>query len=186
MTKPASGHWTDAYPEFGRGPVSLEDCVSPEFYEKEREHVFKKTWLYVGRVERVPKSGSYFTRELRFLNTSIIIVRGKDDVIRAFHNICPHRGNKMLWEDDPFQEVAGPRAVAVLPLPRLALQAGRLAALSHPEGSAAGLRRRQLPGARNSMRGVGGLHLHQPQPRQHRAVARLPRRTGAWHRGLSL
>ena len=78
-----------------------------EFYEKEREHVFKKTWLYVGRVERVPKSGSYFTRELRFLNTSIIIVRGKDDVIRAFHNICPHRGNKMLWEDDPFQEVQG-------------------------------------------------------------------------------
>ncbi len=55
----------------------------------------------------MPKSGSYFTRELRFLNTSIIIVRGKDDVIRAFHNICPHRGNKMLWEDDPFQEVPG-------------------------------------------------------------------------------
>ena len=107
VTKPASGHWSDAYPELGRGPVSLEDCVSEEFYEKEREHVFKKTWLYMGRVERVPKSGSYFTRELRFLNTSIIIVRGKDDVIRAFHNICPHRGNKMLWEDDPFQEVQG-------------------------------------------------------------------------------
>ena len=111
VTKPAGGHWTDAYPELGRGPVSLEDCVSPEFYEKEREHVFKKTWLYVGRVERVPKSGSYFTRELRFLNTSVIIVRGKDSgnepVIRAFHNICPHRGNKMLWEDDPFQEVSG-------------------------------------------------------------------------------
>ena len=48
VTKPASGHWTDAYPELGRGPVSLEDCVSEEFYEKEREHVFKKTWLYVG------------------------------------------------------------------------------------------------------------------------------------------
>lgn len=107
VTKPSSGHWTDAYPELGRGPVSLEDCVSTEFYEKEREHVFKKTWLYVGRVERVPKSGSYFTRELRFLDTSIIIVRGKDDVIRAFHNICPHRGNKMLWEDDPFEEVQG-------------------------------------------------------------------------------
>ena len=107
VTKPESGHWTDAYPELGRGPVSLEDCVSEEFYEKEREHVFKKTWLYVGRVERVPKSGSYFTRELRFLNTSIIIVRGKDGVIRALHNICPHRGNKMLWEDDPFQEVQG-------------------------------------------------------------------------------
>ena len=107
VTKPASGHWADAYPELGRGPVSLEDCVSEEFYDKEREHVFKKTWLYMGRVERVPRSGSYFTREMQFLNTSIIIVRGKDDVIRAFHNICPHRGNKMLWSDDPFEEVQG-------------------------------------------------------------------------------
>ena len=175
VTKPESGHWTDAYPELGRGPVSLEDCVSEEFYEKEREHVFKKTWLYVGRVERVPKSGSYFTRELRFLNTSIIIVRGKDGVIRALHNICPHRGNKMLWEDDPFQEVAGARAAAVLPLPRLALQAGRLAAFGHPQGSAAGLRRRQLPGSRGSVRGVGRVHLHQPQPAQHRIRALLPR-----------
>ncbi|ETZ32622.1 hypothetical protein L843_4149 [Mycobacterium intracellulare MIN_061107_1834] len=34
VTKPSSGHWTDAYPELGRGPVSLEDCVSEEFYEK--------------------------------------------------------------------------------------------------------------------------------------------------------
>jgi phenylpropionate dioxygenase-like ring-hydroxylating dioxygenase large terminal subunit len=61
----------------------------------------------MGRIERVPRSGSYFTREMKFLNTSIIIVRGKDDVIRAFHNICPHRGNKMLWNDDPFAEVQG-------------------------------------------------------------------------------
>ena len=53
VTKPASGHWTDAYPELGRGPVSLEDCVSEEFYDKEREHIFRKTWLYMGRVEQV-------------------------------------------------------------------------------------------------------------------------------------
>ena len=101
VTKPASGHWTDAYPELGRGPVSLEDCVSEEFYDKEREHVFKKTWLYLGRVERVPKSGSYFTRELKFLNTSVIIVRGKDDVIRAFHNICPHRATRCCGRTTP-------------------------------------------------------------------------------------
>ena len=42
VTKPASGHWTDDYPELGRGPVSLEDCVSPAFYDKEREHIFSQ------------------------------------------------------------------------------------------------------------------------------------------------
>ena len=41
VTKPASGHWTDAYPELGRGPVSLQDCVSQDFYDKERDHVFR-------------------------------------------------------------------------------------------------------------------------------------------------
>jgi phenylpropionate dioxygenase-like ring-hydroxylating dioxygenase large terminal subunit len=107
VTKPESGRWADAFPELGRGPVSFEDCVSEEFYEKEREHVFKQSWLYMGRVEQLPNRGSYFTRELRFLGTSIIVVRGKDDVIRAFHNICPHRGNKLLWKDDPFQETQG-------------------------------------------------------------------------------
>jgi phenylpropionate dioxygenase-like ring-hydroxylating dioxygenase large terminal subunit len=132
VSRPASGHWTDAYPALGRGPVSLEDCVSPEFYEKEREHVFSKTWLYVGRVERVPHKGSYFTRELRFLNTSIIIVRGKDDVIRAFHNICPHRGKQDAVGGRSLRRGGWPRAIAVLPLSWLAVQAGRARCIRPP------------------------------------------------------
>src|SRR3546814_3995733 len=65
VTKPESGHWTDAYPELGRGPVSFDDCVSADFYEKEREHIFCKTWFYVGRVEQASTSGSYFTSEIK-------------------------------------------------------------------------------------------------------------------------
>ncbi len=107
VTKPASGYWHDAYPELGRGPVSMEDSTCPEFYRKEKEHVFRKNWLYVGRVEQLPRPGSYMTRELPPLDTSVLLVRGKDDEIRAFHNICPHRGNKLVWQDDPFQEVEG-------------------------------------------------------------------------------
>lgn len=107
VTKPASGHWHDLYPELGRGPISLDDCVNPEFYAKEKTHIFKKSWLYVGRIEQLPQKGSYFTRELAVLDTSVLLVRGKDDVIRALHNICPHRGNKLVWRDDPFQEVQG-------------------------------------------------------------------------------
>ena len=107
VKKPASGYWHDAYPELGRGPVSMDDSVCPAFYEKEKEHVFKKNWLYVGRVEQLPEKGSYMTRELSPLDTSVLLVRGRDDVIRAFHNICPHRGNKLVWQDDPFQETQG-------------------------------------------------------------------------------
>ena len=69
--------------------------------------MFKKSWLYVGRVEQLPQAGSYFTRELAVLDTSVLLVRGKDGAIRAFHNMCPHRGNKLVWNDDPFQETQG-------------------------------------------------------------------------------
>lgn len=107
VTKPQSGFWHDAYPELGRGPISLHDSVCPEFYQKEKQHIFKRHWLYVGRTEQLPHKGSYFTRELAVLDTSVILVRDAQDVIRAFHNICPHRGNKLVWQDDPFKETQG-------------------------------------------------------------------------------
>ena len=105
--KPAAGSWTAAYPELGTGLISYEDSISPEFYELEREAIFRRTWLNVGRVEQVPKKGSYFTKELAVCDTSIVVVRGQDEKIRAFHNICRHRGNKLVWTDFPNEEVQG-------------------------------------------------------------------------------
>jgi phenylpropionate dioxygenase-like ring-hydroxylating dioxygenase large terminal subunit len=61
----------------------------------------------VGRVERLPRNGSYFTKELAVAKTSAVVVRGMDGEIRAFHNMCRHRGNKLVWTDDPGQEVSG-------------------------------------------------------------------------------
>jgi phenylpropionate dioxygenase-like ring-hydroxylating dioxygenase large terminal subunit len=107
FSKPAPGSWTEQYPELGTGPVNYEDSVDPAYYEAEREAVFKRTWLNVGRVERVPRVGSYFTKELAVADTSLIIVRGRDQQIRAFHNVCRHRGNKLVWNDYPGEEVSG-------------------------------------------------------------------------------
>jgi phenylpropionate dioxygenase-like ring-hydroxylating dioxygenase large terminal subunit len=105
--KPAEGSWTEHYPELGTAPISYEDSISPEFYELEREAIFKRAWLNVGRVEQLPRNGSYFTKELAVAKTSIIVVRGLDGEVRAFHNICRHRGNKLVWQDYPREEVAG-------------------------------------------------------------------------------
>jgi phenylpropionate dioxygenase-like ring-hydroxylating dioxygenase large terminal subunit len=58
-------------------------------------------------VEQVPRVGSYFTKELAVADTSLVIVRGKDKEIRAFHNMCRHRGNKLVWNDYPGEEVKG-------------------------------------------------------------------------------
>ena len=105
--KPAEGSWTEHYPELGTGPVSYEDSISPEHYELERDAIFARTWLNVGRVEQVPKTGSYFTKELDAARTSVIVVRAADGGLRAFHNICRHRGNKLVWSDYPTEEVQG-------------------------------------------------------------------------------
>src|SRR6476646_4573270 len=107
FTKPAEGSWTEHYPELGTGLVSFEDSISPEHYELERDAIFARTWLNVGRVEQLPRMGSYFTKELAVVNTSLIIVKDNDQRIRAFHNICRHRGNKLVWDDYPGQETAG-------------------------------------------------------------------------------
>ncbi len=105
--KPAEGSWTQHYPELGTGPVSYEDSISPEHYELERDAIFGRTWLNVGRVEQLPRVGSYFTRELDAARTSVVVIRGRDDQVRAFHNICRHRGNKLVWDDFPGEETAG-------------------------------------------------------------------------------
>ena len=63
--KPAEGSWTQHYPDLGTGPISFDDCVSPEFYELEREAIFKRAWLNVGRVEQLAKVGQLLHEEHR-------------------------------------------------------------------------------------------------------------------------
>ncbi|MQY29240.1 aromatic ring-hydroxylating oxygenase subunit alpha [Nocardia aurantia] len=105
--KPPEGSWTQHYAELGTAPMSYADSISPEFYDLEREAIFKRAWLNVGRVEQLPRTGSYFTKEIRIARTSVIVVRQSDGSVRAFHNICRHRGNKLVWNDFPNEEVAG-------------------------------------------------------------------------------
>lgn len=107
FNKPAAGSWTEHYPDLGTEPVDYSDSIDPQFYEDERNAIFKRTWLNVGRVERLPRKGSYFTKELSCAGTSLIIVRGNDNEIHAYHNVCRHRGNKLVWDDFPNEETSG-------------------------------------------------------------------------------
>ncbi len=51
--KPAEGSWTAHYPQLGTAPVSYEDSISPEYFERERDAIFGRSWLNVGRVEQL-------------------------------------------------------------------------------------------------------------------------------------
>src|SRR5271169_5456522 len=91
--------WAKAYPDMGDGPVSIEPCVSPAYFELEREKLFPHVWLNVGRVEEIPQPGDYVVKDLYAAQASVIVIRGKDQKIRAFHNMCSHRGNQVLWHE---------------------------------------------------------------------------------------
>jgi phenylpropionate dioxygenase-like ring-hydroxylating dioxygenase large terminal subunit len=106
FSKPAEGSWTEHY-GLDTGPVSYEDSISPAHFELERDAIFRRTWLNVGRVEQLPRNGSYFTRELDAARTSVVVVRDMAGEVRAFHNVCRHRGNKLVWNDYPSEEVSG-------------------------------------------------------------------------------
>jgi phenylpropionate dioxygenase-like ring-hydroxylating dioxygenase large terminal subunit len=83
----------------GRDTIPVDPYyTSKEFYEREIDRIFKQDWLVVGREEEIPNAGDYKVKRLDFADVSAILIRGKDKVIRAFHNICRHRGNKVITE----------------------------------------------------------------------------------------
>lgn len=90
----------DIRTELGIEPVSVNAIRDPAIYEQEREKIFRKTWLKVATSWEIPEIGDYKVKELPVANASVLIVRGKDNVIRAFHNVCTHRGNKVVPTTD--------------------------------------------------------------------------------------
>ena len=91
--------WAEKYRELGTGPLTTEPYISEEYFALERNRVFRRSWLNVGRVEEIPDPGDYFVREIAICNASVLIVRGSDNVVRGFHNVCSHRGNTLVLDE---------------------------------------------------------------------------------------
>ena len=84
---------------FGTGPVSIEPYISEDYFELERERLFKKVWLHTARANEIPNPGDFIVKDIDIAKASVIIVRGKDMQIRAFYNVCSHRASKLVWDD---------------------------------------------------------------------------------------
>jgi len=78
--------------------VSIAHRFSKEFHSKEVELVFKKSWLVVASALDLPHKGSYLVTDVPPLKASLLVVRGEDMHIRVFHNICRHRGDKLVHQ----------------------------------------------------------------------------------------
>lgn len=80
----------------GNDPVPVAPALSSDYFAKEAERIFRRVWLNVARVEEVAEPGQYVVRNLPNIKASVLIIRGKDGELRAFHNVCTHRGNRLV------------------------------------------------------------------------------------------
>jgi Rieske 2Fe-2S family protein len=71
--------------------------VDPRIYEHERRGMLARQWMLMGHASELPEPGSYIVREA--LDESFLVVRGRDQQIRAFFNVCTHRGSR-IYESD--------------------------------------------------------------------------------------
>ncbi len=72
--------------------IAKDRYLSPEFAARERARMWPKVWLLAGPAVDVAGPGNRFTVDLG--DESIVVVRTRDGV-RAYHNVCPHRGNRL-------------------------------------------------------------------------------------------
>ena len=83
----------------GTGPIPAKPYYCPEYFDLEREAIFRRSWLQVGHVCELLQPGDFIRREIEVLGASILIMRHKDGSLRAFHNACPHRGTQIVKEE---------------------------------------------------------------------------------------
>ena len=90
-----------------RRNAALPDCraeatppqvyTSPAFLELERDEIFNKEWICVGRIDEFENPGDY--RVVTISRDEVIVLRGRDSALRAMSNICRHRMMSLLEGD---------------------------------------------------------------------------------------
>jgi phenylpropionate dioxygenase-like ring-hydroxylating dioxygenase large terminal subunit len=70
---------------------------SDAMLELEKQHVFREHWQIACHISDLPEPGNYLTLDI--VGERALILRGQDGEIRGFHNICKHRGSRLVADD---------------------------------------------------------------------------------------
>lgn len=77
-------------------PLPREFYTSPEEYQVDLEAIWYRDWLFVGHDCEIPRAGDYLTVQIG--DYPVIVLRDRDNEVRAFHNSCRHRGSRICQE----------------------------------------------------------------------------------------
>ena len=83
-------------PDLGHEIIPAARYTNPGFMKQEWDGVWTKVWLLGGRETDIPEGGDYICTNIG--QESVLIVRQTDGSIKAFHNVCQHRGNMLKGE----------------------------------------------------------------------------------------
>lgn len=78
-------------------PLDAKYYTDPEIFRAELDGLLATTWHYAGHISQIPRQGDYFVFELN--GESLFCIRGSDNEIRAFYNVCQHRAHPLLQGD---------------------------------------------------------------------------------------
>ena len=81
-------------PDLGHALIPKERYTSPAWAELEHERLWPRVWLLAGFERDLAAPGDYLTYEVG--RESVLVVRQQDGGIAAFHNVCMHRGNRLV------------------------------------------------------------------------------------------
>jgi phenylpropionate dioxygenase-like ring-hydroxylating dioxygenase large terminal subunit len=95
------------YVDFGTKRVNPDRYISQDFMDNEWENVWTKTWLMACSSSDIKNLGDYFNFNIG--KESIIVMRSSENSVSAFYNVCPHRGNKLFFDDFGFVKDIGCR-----------------------------------------------------------------------------
>ncbi len=68
--------------------------LDESIYSLELDAIFHRQWWYAGHSSQVSKTGDFLTTEIG--DQSIVVTRGRDNKLRAFYNVCQHRGHELV------------------------------------------------------------------------------------------
>lgn len=86
--------------------LRAEAYTEAEWFAYEQQAIFRRSWQWVGHVEKLREPGSYVTTEVAGM--SIVVVRTKDAQLKAFYNVCKHRAHELIFGEGTTRSLVCP------------------------------------------------------------------------------
>jgi len=100
MSRSGGDQWPDRWLTLDHG-IRVGRYIDEEFQQLEFEKLWPRVWQVAARIDEIPEVNDFTTYEIG--DQSVFLVRVDDDTVKAYHNVCPHRGTALAEGAGHFQ-----------------------------------------------------------------------------------